>query len=151
MSVNAEKTFGRVGTGQWEFDPYTKTIHRSRYPAISPLNPANSAAGKVVLVTGGGSGIGLGIAKAFVEAGAKSVTILGRRENVLEQGKAELEKAGLSKILTFKADVTDAASLKAAFEATERASGKVDVVVGNAGYMSASEPAATAEVGEWWR
>lgn len=138
MSVNTERAFARVGTGQWEFEPYTKTIHRSSYPSISPTNPANSAAGKVIFVTGGGSGIGLGIADAFVKAGAKSVTIIGRRENVLAQGKAQLEKAGSSKILTFQADVVDAPALKAAFEGTEKASGKVDVLVGNAGYSTLS-------------
>lgn len=151
MAVNTERAFARVGTGQWEFEPYTKTIHRSSYPAISPTNPANSAAGKVVLVTGGGNGVGLGIAEAFVKAGAKSVTILGRRENVLAQGRAVLEKAGSSKILTFQADVMDAAALKAAFEGTEKAAGKIDVLVGNAGYLSKSAPAATAAVDEWWR
>lgn len=151
MAVSGERVFSRVGTGQWEFEPFTKTIHRSSYPSISPTNPANSAAGKVVLVTGGGNGIGLGIAEAFVTAGAKTVAIIGRRGNVLAEGKTKLEKTGPSQILTFQADVTDAAALKAAFEGTEKAAGKIDVVVGNAGYMSAPEPAATAAVDDWWR
>ena len=140
-----------MSSQSWEFPPYTKTIHRSSYPAISPTNPSNSAAGKVILITGGGSGIGLGIAKAFVEAGAKSVTILGRREEILANGKAELEKTGKSQIHTFRTDVTDAAALKAAFEGTEKASGKVDIVIGNAGYLSTPGPAATADVDDFWK
>ena len=36
----------------------TKRIHRQVYGAISPSNPINSAIGKIVLITGGGSGIG---------------------------------------------------------------------------------------------
>ena len=67
----------------WEFPPYTKTIHRSSYPAIDPKNLANSAVGKVVVVTGGNQSVGKSIAKAFVETDAKAVVILGRRENVL--------------------------------------------------------------------
>ncbi len=36
----------------------TRKIHRQVYDLISPTNPANSAQGKIVLITGGGSGIG---------------------------------------------------------------------------------------------
>jgi NAD(P)-dependent dehydrogenase (short-subunit alcohol dehydrogenase family) len=135
----------------FEWPHYTKTIHRSVYPGIDPKNPANSAAGKVVVITGGGSGVGKGISQAFVEAGAKAVVILGRRENILQDTKAELEKLGSTKILTFKADVVDEAALNAAFEATEKEVGKVDIVVGNAGYLPAASPAATTDVSDWWK
>lgn len=40
--------------------------------------------GKTALITGGGTGIGLGIAEQFVKAGAK-VVITGRRENILKE------------------------------------------------------------------
>lgn len=136
---------------QWEFPPYTKTIHRTTYPAIDPTNPANSASGKVVLVTGGGAGVGKGIAKAFVQAGAKAVVILGRRENLLTEAKSELEKLGSSKVLYFVADITDKPALDKAFEGTEKQVGKVDVVVGNAGFLSDTGPAAKSEVNDWWK
>lgn len=135
----------------WEWPAYTKTIHRSSYAAIDPKNPANSAAGKVVVITGGNQGVGKGISKAFVEAGAKAVAILARRQNVLEETKAELEKVGSSKILAIKADVVDEASLKSAFETIEKEAGKVGVVVGNAGYLPESAPAATSDVADWWK
>jgi hypothetical protein len=40
--------------------PYqlTKTIRRSPYPAISPENPSNSQTGKLIVITGGGTGLG---------------------------------------------------------------------------------------------
>lgn len=132
MSMSAELIFSRIGTGQWEFEPYTKTIHRSSYPAISPTNPANSASDKVILITGGGSGVGFGIAESFVKASAKAVIILGRRESVLSQAKSQLEKAGSSLIHYFQADVTDAEGLQKAFQRAEQAAGKIDVVVANA-------------------
>ena len=135
----------------WEFPPYTKTTHRSSYAAIDPKNPANSASGKVVLVTGGGSGVGKGVAKAFVEAGAKAVAILGRRKEILTKAKTELESAGSSKILAFEADVVDQTALNAAFESVEKAFGGIDVVVANAGYFSSQAPAATADVADWWK
>ncbi|KAK5113747.1 hypothetical protein LTR85_010764 [Meristemomyces frigidus] len=135
----------------WEFPPYTKTIHRSGYPAINPTNPSNSAAGKVVLVTGGGGGIGKAIAEAYNKAGAKAIAILGRRENLLREAAAELEKAGDAKILYFAADVLDEAALKAAFAAVAKEVGAIDVVVANHGYMATPEPAASSDVGDWWK
>ena len=135
----------------WEFPSYTKTIHRSSYPAIDLKKAVNSAASKVVVVTGGGIGVGKGISHAFVQAGAKAVAILGRRENILLDTKVDLEKAGSSKVLTFKADIVDEAALNAAFESIEEAVGKIDVVVANAGYMPANGPAATADLNDWWK
>jgi NAD(P)-dependent dehydrogenase (short-subunit alcohol dehydrogenase family) len=135
----------------WEFPPYTKTIHRSQYPAIDPKNPSNSVSGKVVVVTGGGSGVGKGISQAFVEAGARAVIILGRRQNVLQEAKADLEKSGSSKVLTIQADVADEAALNTAFEKIEKEFGKVDIVVGNAAYLPHASPAATSDVADWWK
>jgi hypothetical protein len=48
----------------------TKTVHRDVYPAISPSRPELSQAGRVVLVTGGGTGVGHSIARSFVRASA---------------------------------------------------------------------------------
>lgn len=135
----------------WEFRPYTKTIHRSSYPAIDPTNPANSAKGKVVVVTGGGSGIGKAIASAFVKAGAKTVAILGRRENILADAKAELSKLGSSEILTFKADIVDAEALKSAFAETASKSGPIDIVVGNAGFLPTLGSVADSDIDDWFK
>ncbi|EME81854.1 uncharacterized protein MYCFIDRAFT_78719 [Pseudocercospora fijiensis CIRAD86] len=120
----------------FEWPSYTKTVHRSVYPAIDPAHPANSAAGKVVVITGGGSGVGKGIAQAYVRAGAKSVTILGRRENILLEAKKDLEKSSPStKILTFTADILDVKALDNAFATTEKEVGPIDITVANAGYL----------------
>jgi hypothetical protein len=135
----------------WEWKPYTRTIHRSVYPAISPTNPSNSAAGKVVLVTGGGSGLGKHIAAAFNQAGAKAVIITGRREKALREAAAELEKSGDARVLWFVADVTDEVALTRAFASAAEAVGPIDVVVANAGYMATPAPAASADLGDWWK
>ncbi|NED97524.1 3-oxoacyl-[acyl-carrier-protein] reductase [Phytoactinopolyspora alkaliphila] len=73
-----------------------------------------------VLVTGGNRGIGLAIARAFAEAG-DAVTITHRSGEPPE---------GLSGVLC---DVTDAASVEAAFEKVEAEQGPVEVLVANAG------------------
>lgn len=135
----------------FEFPSFTNTVHRSVYPAIDPSNKANSASGKVVIVTGGGIGVGKAIAKAYVTAGAKAVAILGRRENILIEAKKDLESAGASQILTFRADIVDEAALDQAFSSTAQQAGPIDIVVGNAGYLNAPGPAVTAEINDYFK
>ncbi|BCW63198.1 beta-ketoacyl-ACP reductase [Paenarthrobacter sp. MSM-2-10-13] len=77
--------------------------------------------GRSVLITGGNRGIGLAIAKSFLANGDK-VAVTYRSESELPEG-----------ILGVKADVTDEASIDAAFKIVEEAHGPVEVLVANAG------------------
>lgn len=89
-----------------------------------------SLQGKVALVTGGSSGIGLMIARGFVEAGAK-VYIASRKADELERAAKELSTAG--PCIALPADLSTEAgarALAAAFAAREP---KLDVLVNNAG------------------
>lgn len=70
----------------------TKTVHATSYPAISPLRPELSQVGRTVLITGGGSGCGLNVAKSFVAAKAARVVIVGRRIDALAAAQKELEE-----------------------------------------------------------
>ena len=81
--------------------------------------------GRVVLVTGGNRGIGLAIAQAFVAEG-DSVAITAR------SGELPAELAGTD-VLVVQADVTDTASIDAAFDRIEAELGPVEIVVANAG------------------
>lgn len=67
------------------FPVFTKRWHTKRYSTISPTRPENAAFGKIVIVTGGGTGIGAAIAKAFAEAGAAGIGLIGRREEPLKK------------------------------------------------------------------
>src|SRR4029453_6250003 len=78
-------------------------------------------AGRSVLITGGNRGIGLAIAESFLANGDK-VAVTYRSETELPEG-----------ILGVKADVTDEASIDAAFKTVEEAHGPVEVLVANAG------------------
>jgi NAD(P)-dependent dehydrogenase (short-subunit alcohol dehydrogenase family) len=87
--------------------------------------------GKVVLVTGGGRGIGKGIARGMVAEGA-SVAIASRQSQTLEQTAAELSAGGAS-VLAVPADVADEAQVERLFAAVLERFGRLDVLVNNAG------------------
>ncbi|HSI55945.1 MAG TPA: SDR family oxidoreductase [Ideonella sp.] len=90
--------------------------------------------GKVVLVTGGSSGIGLAAAVKFAEAGAITV-ICARDEGKLKDAEAEIRaKAGRdAQVHSFSADIADEASCGALIAWLNETFGGVDVLINNAG------------------
>jgi NAD(P)-dependent dehydrogenase (short-subunit alcohol dehydrogenase family) len=84
--------------------------------------------GKVAFITGGGSGVGLGMAKTFIGAGMK-VAIADIREDHLGAATAELG----GDVLAIRLDVTDRKAFTRAADETERALGNVHIVCNNAG------------------
>lgn len=89
--------------------------------------PVDSFAGRVALVTGGGSGIGLALAQALALHGA-SVAVLGRRHEVLDKACRAIEARG-GNTVAVTGDVRDRAAVDAAVDRTERDLGPVDVLV----------------------
>ena len=86
---------------------------------------------KVIVITGGGTGIGFGFAKAFGKEGAK-IVIAARREERLKQAVAELEAMGIE--ATYKlCDVTDVEQVEALADFAWAWKGHVDVIMNNAG------------------
>jgi NAD(P)-dependent dehydrogenase (short-subunit alcohol dehydrogenase family) len=90
-----------------------------------------SLQGRVAVVTGGTSGIGLALVRGLAEAGADVVPISRRREQV-EAAVKEVESYG-RRAVTVTADVGDRASLQKALDATVEQLGKVDILVNCAG------------------
>ncbi len=86
-------------------------------------------AGRLALVTGGGSGIGFGISRALVEAGA-NVVITGRREDFLKQAVEELGSDRASYIVN---DIRNKAGIPLLIERIESQIGAIDILVNNAG------------------
>jgi NAD(P)-dependent dehydrogenase (short-subunit alcohol dehydrogenase family) len=90
--------------------------------------------GKVVLVTGGSSGIGLAAAIKFAEAGAVTI-ICARGEDKLAEAVKEIkDKAGKdAKVYSYSVDIADEAGCKAFVETLETEHGGVDFLINNAG------------------
>ena len=87
--------------------------------------------GKVALVTGASSGLGVRFAEWLAENGA-AVALVARRADRLAAVKARIEKAR-GRALAVEADVRDRAAMAAAFDAAEKAFGTVTILVNNAG------------------
>jgi NAD(P)-dependent dehydrogenase (short-subunit alcohol dehydrogenase family) len=86
--------------------------------------------GKIAVVTGGSSGIGLAIAKRFVREGAH-VFITGRRQSELDRAKAEIGR----NVTAVQGDVANLADLDRLYAAVKGEKGVVDIVVANAGFI----------------
>jgi len=87
--------------------------------------------GKVAVVTGGGSGIGKGIAKALAGEGC-AVVLASRSRERLEGAAAEIVAAG-GEATAFPADVTDEEQVKGLFHATLQRYGRLDILVNSPG------------------
>jgi len=83
---------------------------------------------KIALITGGGTGIGLGIAKAFIEAGAK-VVITGRRKKVLQEAVNELGENAFYRVN----DITNKEAIPSLVKDIEDNIGPIEILVNNAG------------------
>lgn len=95
--------------------------------------------GKVAIVTGASSGLGVAFARAMAEAGA-DVVIGARREDRLEQTRALIEETG-RRGLSVRTDVTRVEDCQALVDAAMREFGRVDVLVNNAGDGGEYHPA----------
>jgi len=92
--------------------------------------------GKTAFVTGGASGIGLGISKVFVKYGM-NVVIVDMRRDALDEAAAWFKANGTADCIhTIKLDVTDREAYKAAADEAENVFGKIHVLVNNAGVGS---------------
>jgi NAD(P)-dependent dehydrogenase (short-subunit alcohol dehydrogenase family) len=88
--------------------------------------------GKVALVTGGNSGIGLGMAEAMAQAGA-AVCVWGTNEDKSAAALARLKGGHGGKALALRCDVSDEAAVDRCFAETVKALGRVDAFFANAG------------------
>ncbi|KAH8726127.1 hypothetical protein GQ44DRAFT_749237 [Phaeosphaeriaceae sp. PMI808] len=100
---------------------------------ISNNNQSDSAKGKTIITTGGGTGIGTETAKYFTKAGASHVGILIRREKPLLTTKAAIKAEFLSTKVTISTEVTKTSEVEAAFtQIAGKGNSKIDILCSNA-------------------
>ena len=115
--------------------------------------------GKVAVVTGGSSGIGLSIAKALAKEGAQ-VVVAARNIEKAQKAAGDIAKLGV-KTASFFCDVSQRESVEQLADFAWKKFGQVDIIVNNAGVMSKSGPVIEAKesdfrwlldvnlIGEW--
>ena len=112
-------------------------------------HPAFDLTGKAALVTGGNSGIGLGMAEGMAKAGA-DLCIWGTNESKNAAAVKQLEQHGRSAV-ALQCDVGDEQAVDRAFAETVRALGRVDVCFANAGVPPLAPSFAEMTAEDWRR
>ncbi|HLE14657.1 MAG TPA: SDR family oxidoreductase [Anaerolineales bacterium] len=106
----------------------------------------NRLSGKVALITGGGTGIGRGVAEALAAEGAR-VVVCGRRSESLEQVIQAIRQAG-NEALAVQADVSREEAVEHLVSSALQAFGRIDILVNNAG-IDGGAPIQDQELQEW--
>ena len=88
--------------------------------------------GRVAVITGCSTGLGVQMAKALANQGCDIVAI-ARRQNLLDEVCADIEKTYGVKTLAVKLDITDTAAVDAAVDEIIAKMGRIDILVNNAG------------------
>ena len=103
--------------------------------------------GKVVLITGGATGIGRALAERFHREGA-GLVLCGRRVEVLEEARREIDPAG-ERLLCLKADIGREKDVVRLMEAALAWKGRIDVLVNNAAAMRCNKAPEDTSLAEW--
>ncbi|MGE0036228.1 MAG: SDR family NAD(P)-dependent oxidoreductase [Xanthobacteraceae bacterium] len=114
---------------------------------MSPANDLFNLTGRVALVTGASSGLGLRFAEVLAGNGA-AVALVARRAERLADVKSRIEAAG-GRALAIEADVLDRQQMVRAFNEAERAFGTVTILVNNAGVAHSTRAVELSD--EEWR
>lgn len=139
-------------TSALPFPSFTKTWHNASYPSIDPSNPSLSAKGKKIIITGGGSGIGVGTVWSFAKANAAAVAILGRTESALKATKDSVEAQFLhTSVLPVVTDIADEDSVRTAAARIKAEFGEWDVLVSNAAHSPTMTTLDKSKTVDWFR
>jgi NAD(P)-dependent dehydrogenase (short-subunit alcohol dehydrogenase family) len=107
--------------------------------------------GRTALITGATQGLGLQIARSYLQAGARGVCICGRDEGALERALAALQAQGAAgqRVLGEPADVSNPDDVQRLVQRALTELGELTVLVSNAGVQGATGTVEQADWGEW--
>ena len=149
----------------------TKSMHRDVYPAVDPSNPALSAIGKIIIITGAGGGVGAvsspnplpiskfspssrllckAITRAWAQAGAAGIVLIGRTAETLNLTVDNISKINKSiPVIAEPTDVSNESSVKSLFAKVKARFGKAHVLINSAVKVTPG-PIGDVPVESWW-
>ncbi|KAF4415000.1 hypothetical protein FACUT_13770 [Fusarium acutatum] len=132
-----------------------KKVHKKSYPTISPTRPELQHENRTVLITGGNRGIGLAIARAFVEARAERVIIVSRRHDAvmaaIDKIAKEAKDNGSPTIVEGRiCNIADMESTSSLWLAIKKEGVHVDTLVLNAASLGVENSLLGAGLDEVW-
>src|SRR5271170_339400 len=116
---------------------FIEPVRHDTYAAIDPATKSNLK-GKSIFISGASKGVGRATALSYAKAGASQIAIAAR--SPLSSLESEIASAAQAagkpapKVLSIKLDVQDLESVKSAAQETEKAFGRLDILINNAGY-----------------
>jgi len=136
MSSKIPQVFFRMSKRSFSIMPSKSGEHDLPQAKLFPprhdtMLPKGAYENKTVLITGGGTGLGKGMALKFSELGA-NVAIAARRLPVLEETASEIQKVTGNKVLALQCDVRDPEAIKNAVDKCVQEMGLPNVVISNA-------------------
>ena len=115
---------------------FTRKTYHEPYPTVSPSNPSVTAAGKIVIISGGSKGVGLAIANAFGVASASEVILVARNETTLKQVRNSLQAICINTRFSYWAgDITDTESMTNMFDIVRQNLGEPNILILGAAYL----------------
>lgn len=105
--------------------------YNSKSQTEDPMLPKDSFLGKVALVTGGGTGLGKGIAQKLCELGA-TVVIMSRKKKVVDLAANKIAEKTHGSVIGLQGDVRDSQQVRLALDALVEQAGIPQIVVNNA-------------------
>ncbi|KAM0522523.1 hypothetical protein ACHAPE_002114 [Trichoderma viride] len=133
------------------FPSPTTIYHNNPSPVIDPTQQHLSAAGRIVLVTGGGTAIGKATVEAFAQAKADHIFLVGRRLNILTEVEQKLSGTyPQTKFHAIQTDIAKEDEVKSLFQKINNV-GFLDILVASAGYLPEPGKIAVTETSDWWK
>lgn len=121
--------------------------HVQCYAALDDLISSRPLTGKSAFITGASRGVGLHIVKAFADAGASPIGMLGRDKTRLAKTKELLEaQFPQTQFKTYAVDITNGKAVEELF----RDFGAPDILVNNAGHFGDEGPFIKQDLRKWW-